>query len=118
MKYFISIFSLLIVLASCRNSPSSYAVGKFDGNYHVDSVASGTASANVIEVNSLTVHISMDLQNHPDFQMNNVEINGQGDIYTLTYNGTEGEMNGSVDHDHMSFILLADEDTVYFQGNR
>ncbi len=121
MKYslhFIIPVVIVIAICSCKNSPSTNVMGEYEGNYIRDTLVVGSATANVVEVNSLTVNIVVDLENDPDFNLNGVAVYSDTSFYELEYNGTEGVLSGTVLSNNMNWTLMSTTDTITFNGSR
>src|SRR5688500_20214583 len=115
--YFI-IPAIIIAICSCKNSPSTMVVGEYEGNYTRDTTVVGSATASVVEVNSLTVNIVMDFENDPDFHLNNVAVYSDTSFYELEYNGMQGVLSGTILSNHMNWTLMSASDTITFNGDK
>ena len=107
-----------LAICSCKNSPSTIVAGNYSGPYTRDTVILGAATSNVTDINPLTVSIIVDLENDPDFNLNNVAVNSDSVGYELQYNGTEGTMTGTILGTHLNWTLMSATDTISFTGTK
>jgi hypothetical protein len=109
---------LVATICSCKNSPSANIVGEYEGEYSRDTIEIGTATTTVVDVNSITVNMVIDLEHDPDFNLSDVQVNGEDVSYILEYNGTKGVLTGWVLENHMSWTLMSSTDTISFNGDK